>query len=310
MPVDLARIDLNLLHTFRVVVDEGSVARAARTLGRTQPAITSRMHQLEASLGVELFHRAGRKNVLSPAGRAIDIRIREAMRTLEDIVDGARSAESTPSGILRIGALPTVSSHWLAPCLTRLVDDWPQLQIEVHPGLGKVQLQQLLEGELDLVVSVGPLADDPRLAVQHLASTRAMAVFRSDERDLPAKSVSVERLARSPLVMFRRVGDLFFDAVWTFLVRQELTSRVRISVPHIQTLKTLVQEGGGATILPDYTVVESNLVTRAIRQLDLVHPIWMATRPGGANLPAIRAVTRALKSRAQKGHRARPARPS
>ena len=160
---DLSRIDLNLLHTFRVVVDEGGVGRAARVLNRTQPAITSRLHQLEKTLGVQLFERVGRRLALSSVGRAIEARVRAVLSGLQEIVDRARAAAGQPAGILRVGALPTVSAYRLAPVLTRLLADWPELRVEMRHGLTQPQIAALLRGEIDVVCSVGPRPRDPRL---------------------------------------------------------------------------------------------------------------------------------------------------
>jgi len=294
-PTDLSQIDLNLLHTFRVVVDEGGVGRAARVLKRTQPAITNRIQQLEDALGVKLFERIGRGVALSTVGRAIEGRVREVLAGLQEILDRAHAAIEKPAGLLRLGALPTVSAYRLVPAITQLLADWPDLRVQLRHGLTQPQVQELLEGKLDVVFSVGPPPGDPRLRVETLGLARPVVVFRASARSLPRGPVTVARLASSNLVLFGREGDLFFDAVWEFLEGHRLDHRARIQVGHIQTLKALVLAGCGATILPDYTVVEPRLVTRPLQGLHLVHPIWMATRAGSEGIPAVAELARRVR---------------
>lgn len=297
--VDLAHIDLNLLHTFRVVVDEGGVGRAARVLGRSQPAITARLQLLEEALGVRLFQRVGRSVAPSPAGRAIEARVRRVLEGLQGIVDQARATSGKPAGLLRIGTLPTVSCYLLANAMAELLGEYPELDLELRHGLTEPQVGELVQGTLDILFSVGPIPRARGLQVVTLGSARPVVVFAAAAGEVPRGVVPLARLASSRLVLFGKVGDLFFDAVWAFLDRRGLSSRARLRVAHIQTLKALVIAGCGATILPDYTVVEPELASRPLEGLRLAQPIWMATRSGAEDIPAIAELVRRVTASAR-----------
>ena len=64
-------MDLSSLEIFRTVVREGGVTRAAQQLNRVQSNVTTRIRQLEASLGVQLFVRESKRMVLTPAGHTL-----------------------------------------------------------------------------------------------------------------------------------------------------------------------------------------------------------------------------------------------
>lgn len=64
-------MELKHLRTFQAVVDQGSFQRAAECLGYTQSTVTVQIQQLEASIGVPLFQKAGRRMVLTETGKAI-----------------------------------------------------------------------------------------------------------------------------------------------------------------------------------------------------------------------------------------------
>src|ERR671924_1491037 len=64
-------MDLADLHIFRSVVQAGGITRAAEKLNRVQSNVTTRVRQLEAELGVDLFIRNGKRLHLSPAGQLL-----------------------------------------------------------------------------------------------------------------------------------------------------------------------------------------------------------------------------------------------
>lgn len=295
---DLAQLDLNLLHTFLAVVKAGGVHRAARILSRTQPAISTRLKKLEASLGVRLFQRAGRGLELSPEGRVIAREAEHVLAGLRVIVDHARSSPAAPRGVLRVGALTTVTTYLLAPVLASLVRNHPALELEIEIGLSRPHLADLLAGRLDVVFSVGQPPDDPRLSIEPIGTTRAVAVLpaasRRDRRH-SRRAMTVAELSRRQLLGFGKVGDAFFDEVWAFLERRDLARHVRVRAANIQTLKALVAAGCGVTVLPDYTVQEPELTSIPIAGLPLAQPIWMAVRRTSAGIPAVTALASGVR---------------
>jgi DNA-binding transcriptional LysR family regulator len=64
-------MDLGDLQIFRSVVQAGGVTRAAEKLNRVQSNVTTRVRQLEADLGVQLFIREGKRLHLSPEGKLL-----------------------------------------------------------------------------------------------------------------------------------------------------------------------------------------------------------------------------------------------
>src|SRR3982074_3946247 len=93
-------MDLDDLRIFRAVVQAGGVTRAAEKLNRVQANVTTRVRQLEADLGVQLFIREGKKLHLSPEGKLL---LDYADRLL-DLAQAARDAlqDANPSRRLRL----------------------------------------------------------------------------------------------------------------------------------------------------------------------------------------------------------------
>lgn len=290
---DLGKIDLNLLYTFCKVVDADGVSAAAAQLGRTQPAVSARLRQLEGQLGVKVLERVGRRLRLTPVGRAIDAEARVVIAGLRRIADQARSAQAEPMGTLRVGALPTVSIHILAPHIAEFVRTHRAVGVQLVHGLTGAQLTDLEAGKLDVVVSVGPVPAR-KLEVTVLGDAVPKLVLSKEFTPLPPGRVSIQSLSTMDYIGFGRLGDPFFDAVWSFLEGHGLDQRIRLQVPHIRAIKALISRGGGVSVLPGYTIVEPDLVTRSVQGLDFTHPIWLAVRPSARKIALIDQFCQAL----------------
>jgi len=290
---DLSQLDLNLLHTMRAFVDTGGVAAAGRALGRSQPAISARLHQLEADLGVTLFERRGRRLHLTPVGRAVDADARELLGGIQRIIDRARGTGTDARGLVRIGALPTVGERVLAPILGSFCTQHPGVDIELEYGLGPQTLQGLVEGRLDLVASVGAPPQQPDLTVLELQRVEPVLVAPASMGHLP-DPCAVADVAGLPFIGVGKAGDAFYDAVWAFVEANQLHQNMRVQVRHIQTMQALAASGAGVCVVPDYTVAQPGLCVRHVAGLDFSQPLWLAHRRTAATIPVIAALLAAV----------------
>src|SRR5215468_11105530 len=117
------------LQVFKSVVDEGGVIRAASKLHRVPSAVTTRIKQLEASMGVKLFHRDRQRLHLSPAGELL---LGYAERLIQ-LSDEARAIVSgrTPRGALKLGALESTSASRLPRVLAEFHRLYPEVRLEL-----------------------------------------------------------------------------------------------------------------------------------------------------------------------------------
>src|SRR5262249_60817881 len=88
------------------VVDEGGFTRAATSLHVTQPALSDGIRRLEAELGLELFHRVGRRAVLSAAGEAFVEPARPVLRDLGVLRTAVAAVAGLTAGGVRLAAAP------------------------------------------------------------------------------------------------------------------------------------------------------------------------------------------------------------
>src|SRR5215471_3686318 len=142
------------LQVFKSVVEEGGVIRAASKLHRVPSAVTTRIKQLEASIGVKLFHRDRQRLHLSPAGELLldyaDRLIRLSAEA-RDVVSG-----TMPRGVLRLGALESTTASRLPPVLADFHTRYADVRLELVTGTNDVLLKQLAERQLDAAFIAEP----------------------------------------------------------------------------------------------------------------------------------------------------------
>ena len=116
-------MDLDALHIFRTVAEQGGITRAAAKLNRVQSNVTTRVKQLEERLGTQLFLRERRKLTLSPEGRLLLAYADELLRLSSEAQAAVKSG--TPRGMFRIGTLESTAAARLPPILSRYHLEYP-----------------------------------------------------------------------------------------------------------------------------------------------------------------------------------------
>lgn len=149
-------MDLTALKIFKTVVDQGGVTRAATALHRVQSNVTTRVKQLEQTLGVKLFNRQGRKLVLSAEGKVL-LAYAERMLELSSEAQAALKGH-TLRGVLRIGALESTAATRLPPVLARYHRHHPAVRLELVTGTSGALVDRLLREDIEAAFVAEPFA--------------------------------------------------------------------------------------------------------------------------------------------------------
>src|SRR5262245_27907617 len=125
-------MDLVALRIFKAVAEQGGITRAAAALHRVQSNVTTRVKQLEQSLGTRLFHRQGRRLVLSSEGKLL-LDYAERLLSLSAEAQAALKGHA-PHGGLKFGALESTAATRLPGVLARYHRDFPAVRLELVTG--------------------------------------------------------------------------------------------------------------------------------------------------------------------------------
>src|SRR5256885_2317858 len=156
------------------ITDHRSLAAAARRLRRSAPAITRALAALESRVGARLVERTTRKLSLTEAGRVLAERSRALLNEYDVAIGDV--ADEPARGLLRVTAPVQFGRRHVAPLVTRFLDAYPEIQVELV--LNDRNLDLIEEG-LDVAVRIGPLADSSLLA-RRVGEVRRVLVASPD----------------------------------------------------------------------------------------------------------------------------------
>lgn len=145
-------MDHDLLRAFVAVADSGGFSLAGRSLNRTQSAISLQIKRLEQQLDETLFERTSRSVALTPAGERLLPYARRILRLQEE----ARTAvvRDDVAETLRFGIPDEQALVYLPELLAAFTRDYPTVQLEIVCEQSPVLVDQLQDGQLDLVLAI------------------------------------------------------------------------------------------------------------------------------------------------------------
>jgi DNA-binding transcriptional LysR family regulator len=159
----MRREDLADLTVLLAVADERSFTRAANKLGASQSALSQTIRRLEERLGVRLLARTTRSVAPTEAGERLLETVRPAFDDISARLDLVGELRAKPSGAIRITAGEGPAQSILWPALSRLLDDNPDIKVEVAVDQGLVDV---VAGRYDAGVRLGEQVAKDMVAVR------------------------------------------------------------------------------------------------------------------------------------------------
>jgi LysR family transcriptional activator of nhaA len=203
---------------FWTVARTGSVTRASEELRLAQPTISNQVRTLEASLGVKLLERQGRKLVLTDAGRTVLRYADDIFRTGQELQRAARGLPTGQRVRLVAGVVDVIPKRMAALLLQPAVDAHPDLVLVCREGPLAQLLAALAVHELDVVIADVPAPEEVKVkAFSHRlgdCGTTFLAARRYAHlrKGFPASLNGAPMLLPAPGTALRRALDAWFGA--------------------------------------------------------------------------------------------------
>jgi DNA-binding transcriptional LysR family regulator len=240
-------INLNLLRSFWVVGQAGSVSGAAQKNFISQPALSKAIRELERQVGVALLERGARGVKFTEPGREL-FEHANAIFAIERAVEEALHARHTlEAGVLRIGGTTTISTYTLPPLLAQFRAAHPRLRLKITRANTSEIARLLLDYELDVALVEGPV-HDARITARHWRKDELIAVcapshpLAGRKRITPRNLKSVEWIVREPGSGTREVVE---NALRDF----DLPPRDALEIGGAEALKQAVAAGLGVAVV-------------------------------------------------------------
>ncbi|TPG45752.1 LysR family transcriptional regulator [Roseomonas nepalensis] len=229
-------IDPDLLRSFVLVAEGGSVTRAALRVGRTQSAVSMQMRRLEEMLGQALLLRGSRGLSPTPHGLWLLDRARRLLAMHDEIVNNFRAPEIT--GQIRLGSPDDYALLWLPEILAGFAEAHPAAEVEVVCLPSSELLRCYDKGELDITLISGG-TEQPGLPSESL--------WRGPLRWVGSATRPVHLLRPLPLVL-SNTGCTWRVAATRALEREGVPWRMAYSSASQTGTHAVVLAGLGVTV--------------------------------------------------------------
>ena len=299
-------IEFRHLRTIKAIHETGGLARAADTLGITQSALSHQIKGIEDQAGVELFVRRSKPLKLSAAGQRL---LAAADRILPEVA----ALEAEFSGLVqgRAGRMHiAIECHacfeWLFPVLEGFRKAWPDVDVDIRPGLAFDALPALRKEEVDLVVSSDP-EDLPGVTFLPLFDYEPVFVAAASHPLAQKEFVTADDFRDETLITYpveRSRLDVFSQLLSPAKVNPKEVRQVELTA----VILLLVASNRGVAVLPDWVVRQttygSDYVTRPLTETGLTRRLYAAVRSDEADLPYMSHLVRNARQEAVKLQRA------
>lgn len=258
-----------LRYLVEVVRRKLSVSQAAEALYTSQPGVSRQIKALEDELGIEIFVRHGKRlTALTEPGRAV---LAIAERVLAEAANLKRAGEDYAQqklGTLTIATTHTQARYALPRTVALFKRRYPKVDLVIHQGNPTQICEQVAAGEADFCIATEAIAQYPELVSLPCYQWNRCVVVRPGHPLLKARPLTLEAIARYPIVTYdfafagRSVINRAFEA-------RGLSPHVVLTALDSDVIKTYVELGLGVGILAKMAFDARR--DRPLRALDAAH---------------------------------------
>lgn len=240
-------MEIHQLRYFVAVAETGNFTRASERAHISQPSLSQQLLKLEAEVGHKLFHRLGRKAVLTEAGTTF---LERARRILFEVENAAKELSDHPSLERRInvGAVQTVMPYLLTPFIAELRATHPNLTVDAREDFRANLVRAVVEGDLDLAVVPMPI-NEHRVATEVILTEPLLLVIGKHHRFASRSEISVGDLAEETFISLGDSSALAAQ-IRAFFGDNKFQPRIGIRCAQVATLKLFAAMGLGISLLP------------------------------------------------------------
>jgi len=253
-------MDLVELKIFKTVAEQGGITKAAAALHRVQSNVTTRVKQLEERLGTKLFHRQGRKLVLSSEGKVL-LAYAERLLRLSSEAQAALKGHG-PHGLFKLGTLESTAATRLPPVLARYHRDYPAVRLELVTGTSGALVDKVLRGEIEAAFVAEPFPPK-NLEMQHAFTEELVLITPKDHPRVGRPQDIDERV-----VLAFTTGCSYRRRLEAWLGRSSVVAERVMEYGSYHAIAACVAAGSGIAVVP-----KSVLRAVGVESQVAVHPL-------------------------------------
>ena len=240
--------DLADLRLMVRIAEANSLTRGAEAAFLSLPAASTRIKNLEESVGTKLLYRTSQGVTLTPPGQAFVQHARTVLAQLEHLVADMQEYARGIKGHLRIASNTTVMSEFLPPVLSAYLRAHPDVNIDLRERLSTDIVRLVSEGQVDVGIVAGPVRTEALQALPYRSDRLVLVVASghelAEESSVPfARTLDYDHVALPPTsalsAFLRQTGSATHRTV-----------RIRIEVGNFETACRMIEANIGVSIMP------------------------------------------------------------
>jgi LysR family transcriptional regulator, hydrogen peroxide-inducible genes activator len=289
----MINVTMRQLRYFDALARHGHFGRAAEACAISQPALSMQIKEMEEALGGVLLERSARQIALTTFGEELLHRVRDILRSVDELGDFARATRDRLAGRLRVGMIPTIAPYLLPKVIENLARLHPELDIHVRETLTHKLVKEVAEGRLDTAIVALPVSE-PSLTEIALFKETFLLVRPGEQEGTPVPS---RQMLREMKLLLLEEGHCFRDQALSFCNMQAAPPREVLDASSLSTLVQMVGAGIGVTLIPEMAVaVETRSASVSVARFKNPQPsrtigmVWRKTSPLARQLAQISEV--------------------
>jgi LysR family hydrogen peroxide-inducible transcriptional activator len=236
----------------------------------TQPTLSMQIQKLEDELGVILFDRTKTPVVPTPVGEQIIHHARQLLKDAKHIEDLANLSDTELKGIFRVGVIPTIAPYLIPLFLRNFMQKYPKVELVFQEVLTGEVISHLENDSIDLGIIATPV-EQSYIYIEDLYIEPFVGYLSANHPLINREKLTVEALDQSKIWLLNE-GHCFRDQMVKLCkhMDERTPSPIQFESGNLETLKKLVEQNFGMTLLPILAVQEFDKTcnTAVIKEFD------------------------------------------
>lgn len=287
-------MELDQARYFLAACEHLNFTRAAESCGISQPSMTASIKKLEDELGGPLFHREGKRILLTELGQRLRPFLSQMAEQAETVRQAASDFRLLRQVPLRIGIMNTIGPMRLSGLLARYKQDHPGVELGVHEGSLADLQSQLDTGDLDLAVLNAPDGYSPATRTLPLYRERYVVIVPPGHPFERQNTVRLEDTNRNAYV--DRLACEMREMVMAVCGQSNVELYANFRSEREDWVQGMVMAGMGFAFMPEYSVTHTGILRRPLVDPSVEREVCLVNMAGRQLSPAATAFSRAAQS--------------
>lgn len=252
------------------VDEERHFHRAAERCFVSQPTLSGQIKKLEQELGILLIERTNRNVSMTEAGQVVVEHARTVLAEVKAIKAVAHYFSDPMVGDIRVGIIPTIAPYLLPIIMPKLNKAFPKLKIWLYEYQTHILLEKLKKAELDFLILALPIEKHDFVEQDLFREPFRLAVNKGNALS-KKKFINMGDLAQEELLLLEE-GHCLRGHILDVCLLAGVKEQGQYHATSLETLRHMVGEGMGMTLMPELAVPMKIRKTDDIHYLEFSDP--------------------------------------